>query len=439
MARSSLSTTISGVLAWEALDSRGNPTVACEVHLSGGATGSAIAPSGASTGSHEAHELRDGASRYGGKGVQRAVANVSAVLADAITGLDASDQHSIDDALRAADGTANLCRLGANAILALSLASLKAAAAAAGEPLWRFALDATQPKIELPMPMINIISGGAHAGRALDIQDVLVVPIGAEAFSQALEWVDRVRRATAAELAELGYPTALVADEGGFGPDLPSNRSALEVVTTAIERAGFSPGNDVALALDIAASQFYDERSRRYILAAEDRELSADEWARELARWCSSFPMISIEDGMAEDDWDGWAVLTKAIGSTTQIVGDDLFTTNSERLQYGISRGVANAVLVKPNQIGTVSDTHALIHAAKNAGYATVISARSGETEQSWLADLSVAWRTGQIKVGSLARSERTAKWNRLLRLEAELHDVALFAGRSGIAPLQPL
>ena len=439
MARSSLSTTISGVLAWEALDSRGNPTVACEVQLSGGATGSAIAPSGASTGAHEACELRDGASRYGGKGVQRAVANVSAVLADAITGLDASDQHSIDDALRAADGTANLCRLGANAILALSLASLKAAAAAAGEPLWRFALDATQPKIELPMPMINIISGGAHAGRALDIQDVLVVPIGAGAFSQALEWVDRVRRATAAELAELGYPTALVADEGGYGPDLPSNRSALEVVTTAIERAGFSPGNDVALALDIAASQFYDERSRRYILAAEDRKLSADEWARELAGWCSSFPVISIEDGMAEDDWDGWAVLTKAIGSTTQIVGDDLFTTNSERLQYGISRGVANAVLVKPNQIGTVSDTHALIHAAKNAGYATVISARSGETEQSWLADLSVAWRTGQIKVGSLARSERTAKWNRLLRLEAELHDVALFAGRSGIAPLQPL
>jgi enolase len=439
MARFSLSTTISGVLAWEALDSRGNPTVACEVQLSGGATGSAIAPSGASTGAHEAHELRDGASRYGGKGVQRAVANVCDVLADAITGLDASDQHSIDDALRVADGTTNLSRLGANAVLALSLASLKAAAAAAGEPLWRFAFDATQSKIELPMPMINIISGGAHAGRALDIQDVLVVPIGAEAFSQALEWVDRVRRATAAELAELGYPTALVADEGGYGPDLPSNRSALEVVTTAIERAGFSPGNDVALALDIAASQFYDERSRRYILAAEDRKLSADEWARELAGWCSSFPVISVEDGMAEDDWDGWAVVTKAIGSATQIVGDDLFTTNPERLQYGISRGVANAVLVKPNQIGTVSDTHALIHAAKSAGYATVISARSGETEQSWLADLSVAWRTGQIKVGSLARSERTAKWNRLLRLEAELQDVALFAGRSGIAPLQPL
>jgi enolase len=437
MARSSL-TTISGVLAWEALDSRGNPTVACEVQLSGGATGSAIAPSGASTGAHEACELRDGASRYGGKGVQRAVANVSAALADAITGLDASDQHGIDDALRAADGTTNLCRLGANAVLALSLASLKAAAAAAREPLWRFALDATQP-IELPMPMINIISGGAHAGRALDIQDVLVMPIGAEAFSQALEWVDRVRRATAAELAELGYPTALVADEGGYGPDLPSNRSALEVVTTAIQRAGFRPGNDIALALDIAATQFYDERSQRYILAAEDRKLSADEWARELAGWCSSFPVISIEDAMAEDDWDGWEVVTKAIGSTTQIVGDDLFTTNSERLQHGISRGVANAVLVKPNQIGTVSDTHALIYAAKSAGYATVISARSGETEQSWLADLSVAWRTRQIKVGSLARSERTAKWNRLLRLEAELQDGAVFAGRSGIAPLQPL
>jgi enolase len=439
MARSSLSTTISGVLAWEALDSRGNPTVACEVQLSGGATGSAIAPSGASTGAHEAHELRDGGSRYGGKGVQRAVANVCDVLADAIAGLDASDQFSIDDALRAADGTTNLSRLGANAVLALSLASLKAAAAAAREPLWRFALDATQPKIELPMPMINIISGGAHAGRALDIQDVLAVPIGAEAFSQALEWVDRVRRATAAELAELGYPTALVADEGGYGPDLPSNRSALEVVTTAIQRAGFRPGNDIALALDIAATQFYDERSQRYILAAEDRKLSADEWALELAGWCSSFPVISIEDAMAEDDWDGWAVVTKAIGSATQIVGDDLFTTNSERLQHGISRGVANAVLVKPNQIGTVSDTHALIHAAKSAGYATVISARSGDAEQSWLADLSVAWRTGQIKVGSLARSERTAKWNRLLRLEAELQDVALFAGRSGIAPLQPL
>jgi enolase len=432
-------TTVSGVLAWEALDSRGNPTVACEVELSGGATGWAMTPSGASTGAHEAHELRDGESRYGGKGVQRAVANVSTVLADAITGLDASDQRSIDEALRAADGTTNLCRLGANAVLALSLASLKAAAAAAREPLWRFALDATQPKIELPMPMINIISGGAHAGRALDIQDVLVVPIGAEAFSQALEWVDRVRRATAAELAELGYPTALVADEGGYGPDLPSNRGALEVVTTAIQRAGFSPGDDIGVALDVAATQFYDERSQRYILAAEDRKLSTAEWAGELADWCSNFPLISIEDAMAEDDWDGWAVVTKVIGSNIQVVGDDLFTTNVERLQHGISRGVANAVLVKPNQIGTVSDTHALIHAAKSAGYATVLSARSGETEQSWLADLSVAWRTGQIKVGSLARSERTAKWNRLLRLEAELPDAALFAGRSGIAPLQPL
>jgi enolase 1/2/3 len=434
-----MSTTISAVLAWEALDSRGTPTVGCEVRLNGGATGSAMAPSGASTGTHEAHELRDGENRYGGKGVQRAVANVSDVLADAITGLDVSDQQSIDDALRAADGTTNLARLGANAILALSVACLKAAAAAAGEPLWRYALDTTHASVELPMPMINILSGGAHAGRAVDIQDVLVVPIGATTFSQALEWVDRVRRATAAELAEWGYSTALVADEGGYGPDLPTNRSALQVVTTAIERSGFSPGNDVGLALDIAATQFYDERSRRYILAAEDRKLTANEWARELAGWCLSFPVISIEDAMAEDDWDGWLDVTKAIGPTIQIVGDDLVTTNVERLRHAINRGVANAVLVKPNQIGTISDAHELIRAARSSSYATVLSARSGETEESWLADLSVAWRTGQIKVGSLARSERTAKWNRLLRLEAELEDVALFAGRSAIAPLRPL
>lgn len=429
-----MNSTIKTVTAWEALDSRGNPTVACRVHLEGGASAEAIAPSGASTGAHEAHELRDGGDRYAGRGVLQAVANATGPLAEAINGMDAVDQPAVDRALRDADGTAELSQLGANAILAVSIATLKAAAAAAGKPLWRYCLDETASP-ELPMPMINILSGGAHAGRAVDIQDVLVMPVGATSLGQALEWVDRVRRATASLLVERGYSVALVADEGGYGPDLPTNRAALEVVTTAIERAGFTPRDDVGLALDIAATQFYDGASQRYVLAAEDRKLSAAEWADELADWTSTFPVISVEDAMAEDDWDGWKQATTAIGAATQIIGDDLFTTNVERLQHGVSVGVANAVLVKPNQIGTISDARALIVAARDARYATVLSARSGETEESWLADLAVGWGTRQIKVGSLARSERTAKWNRLLALEAELGTSATFAGRDGIAP----
>ncbi|WP_156517503.1 phosphopyruvate hydratase [Rhodococcus sp. LB1] len=429
-----MSSTISSVLAWEALDSRGNPTVACEVRLRGGATGTAIAPSGASTGAHEAHELRDGGSRYRGKGVLRAVANVNGPLAKAVIGLDSSDQRGVDETLRATDGSGNLSKLGANAALAVSLATLKAAAAAAQQPLWRYAAADDLPA-ELPMPMINILSGGAHAGRAVDIQDVLVMPVGATSFAQALEWVDRVRWATAAHLNDLGYSTALVADEGGYGPQLPTNRAALDVVTRGIERAGFAPRTDVGIALDIAATQFFDASSQRYVLTAEDRQLTAAQWAEELAQWAEDFPVISIEDAMAEDDWEGWVEVTDQLGARTQIIGDDLFTTSVDRLQHGNKLGAANAVLVKPNQIGTVSDARALIQAANDSSYATVLSARSGETEESWLADLSVAWRTGQIKVGSLARSERTAKWNRLLQLEAELAGEATFAGRSGIAP----
>ncbi|MEU2006642.1 phosphopyruvate hydratase [Rhodococcus sp. NPDC019627] len=431
-----MSSTISSVLAWEALDSRGNPTVACEVRLRGGATGTAIAPSGASTGAHEAHELRDGGSRYRGKGVLRAVANVNGPIAKAVIGLDSCDQRGVDETLRATDGSGNLSKLGANAALAVSLATLKAAAAAAQQPLWRYAADDDRPA-ELPMPMINILSGGAHAGRAVDIQDVLVMPVGATSFAQALEWVDRVRSATAAHLHDLGYSTALIADEGGYGPQLPTNRAALDVVTRGIERAGFAPRTDVGIALDIAATQFFDASSQRYVLTAEERQLTAAQWAEELAQWAEDFPVISIEDAMAEDDWEGWVEVTDQLGARTQIIGDDLFTTSVDRLQHGNKLGAANAVLVKPNQIGTVSDARALIQAANDSSYATVLSARSGETEESWLADLSVGWRTGQIKVGSLARSERTAKWNRLLQLEAELAGEATFAGRSGIAPRQ--
>jgi enolase 1/2/3 len=428
-----VTTSISSVFAWEALDSRGNPTVACEIGLSGGGTGMAIAPSGASTGAHEVHELRDGGSRYRGKGVSKAVANVNGPLAKAIIGLDSSDQLAVDTALRAVDGSVNLSRVGANSVLAMSLATLKASAAGARQPLWRYA--AQDVEVELPLPMINILSGGAHAGKAVDIQDVLVVPVGASSFAQALEWVDRVRQATADQLEAMGYSTALIADEGGYGPQLPTNRAALEVVTLAIERAGFAPRTDIGIALDIAATQFFNAQTRTYVLSAENRRLTAAEWATELAQWVATFPVISVEDGMAEDDWDGWVELTDRLGTEIQIIGDDLFTTSVERLRHGAKLAAANAVLVKPNQIGTVSDAHALIRAANQASYATVLSARSGETEQSWLADLSVAWRTGQIKVGSLARSERTAKWNRLLRLEAELGDAANFAGRSVIAP----
>jgi enolase len=424
---------IAAVRGWEALDSRGAPTVACEVELAGGARGAATVPAGASTGTHEARELRDGGKRYGGLGVGRAVTNVSGELAGAVVGLDARDQAALDAALRAADGTPGLGRLGANAVLAVSVAGALAAAAGSGEPPWR-AVAAPGDKPLLPLPMVNVLSGGAHAGVAIDMQDFLAVPVGAASFAEALEWSWRVRASAAELVGERGLVAALVADEGGLGPALTSNREALKLLTLAIERSGLVPGEQVAIAIDVAATQFA-QPGGRYRLSVENRTIDATELAAELAGWAAHHPIVSIEDPLGEDDWDGWTQAGDRLGHL-QLLGDDLFATNPERLRRGIEAGVANAVLVKPNQIGTLSSAREVVGLAREAGYATVLSARSGETEDAWLADLAVGWRTGQIKVGSTMRSERTAKWNRLLRIEAELGDGAEFAGRAALAPL---
>jgi enolase len=424
-------TTITGLLAWEALDSRGKPTVGCEVRLDGGATGTAIVPSGASTGRHEARELRDGGERYGGNGVRRAVANVGGEIADAVRGLDTTDQAGLDRVLRDLDGTADLGRLGANAVLAVSVAAAIAGAAARRLPLHEAVADEGAEPL-LPLPMVNIISGGAHSGRSIDVQDFLAVPVGAGSFADAIEWASRVRAGTAEELLSRGLPVALVADEGGLGPLLPTNRSALDVLVAGIDRAGLRPGDDVGIAIDVAATQFLREDGW-YVLAAEDRELTSAELVEELAAWCAAYPIVSLEDALAEDDWTGWRTGTQRLAGR-QLLGDDLFVTNPERLQRGIDENVGNAVLVKPNQIGTLDTARTVVRTAHAAGYATVLSARSGETEDDWLADLAVGWRTGQIKVGSTTRSERTAKWNRLLRLEAELGDRVEYAGRAALA-----
>jgi enolase len=412
-------TPIARVLAWEALDSRGTPTVACEVRLASGASGAAIVPSGASTGRHEAHELRDGGERYGGRGVGRAVENVNGEIGPAIAGLEPA---TVDDALRGLDETRGFTRLGANATLAVSVAAALAAADDAGRPLYR--MLGSEPLI--PMPMVNILSGGAHAGRALDVQDFLAVPLGAKSFGEAIEWAWRVRTAAAEVLAERGLPTALVADEGGFGPVLASNRRALDLLGAAIDRSRLSAGTEVAIAIDVAATQFATPSG--YGLAAEQRTLSAQELLDELTSWCDSYPIVSLEDPLGEDDWDGWTAATRRLGDRVQLVGDDLFATNGDRIRVGVARGAANALLVKPNQAGTLSQAGSALTVAQEAGYATIVSARSGDTEDAWLADLAVGWRAGQIKVGSLTRSERTAKWNRLLRIEAELGDSARFA-----------
>lgn len=426
-------TVIEDIFAWEALDSRGNPTVAAEVALRCGAKGAATVPSGASTGTYEALELRDGGTRYGGKGVTAAVAAANGLLARAVRGIDAGKQELVDAALREADGTPSLSRVGSNAALAISVASALATAAAAGQPLYRAAAQESAPVI-LPMPMINIISGGAHAGRSLDIQDLLVMPVGAQSFAEAIEMAWRVRRGTAAALDARGVPTALVADEGGLGPVLSSNRAALEALYDGIERAGLTPGEDVAIAIDIAATQFYDPSTGRYRLALDNRELDAGEWIAELSQWCRNFPIVSIEDPLADQDWASWQIAATELAGI-QLLGDDLFVTDSTRLARGVEGGIANAILVKPNQTGTLTDAARVVDEARAARFATVLSARSGETEDSWLADLAVAWQARQIKVGSTMRSERTAKWNRLLRIEAELRDDAVFAGVSGLAP----
>jgi enolase len=414
---------IASVFAWEALDSRGVPTVACSVELASGARGEAVVPSGASTGRHEARELRDGGERYSGRGVRRAVANVHDELAPALVGRDASEVEANDALLRDLDGTPTLERLGANAVLAVSLALVRAAAEAEGVPLHRYLPLPGEPV--LPLPMVNIVSGGAHAGGLVDIQDVLVVPVGATSFAEAIECAARVRQATADVAEERGLSARLVADEGGLAFPLSSSRAAVELVAEGIERAGV----DAAIAVDVAASGLVADGG--YRLEAEQRTVTADELVDELASWCRDLPIVSLEDPLGEDDWDGWARATAALPGV-QLLGDDLLVTSIERLERAAAERIANAVLVKPNQIGTVSDARRLVARAHELGYATVVSARSGDTEDSWLADLAVAWRAGQIKVGSTMRSERTAKWNRLLRLEAELG--LPYVGRSALA-----
>jgi enolase len=421
---------IERVFAWEALDSRGTPTVACEVRVRGGARGTVTVPSGASTGTYEAHELRDGGARYGGRGVQQAVRHVNEVLGPAVHGHDAQDQAGLDVRLRELDGTPNLSKLGANAVLAVSVAAALAAAAAHDLPLYRWLAPDSKPL--LPLPMINILSGGAHACGAVDMQDFLVVPVGAASFAEAIEWAWRVRRATVEVAAARSLPVALVADEGGLGLPLASNLAALELLRQGIDRSGLAPCTQVAIAIDVAATQLVAPGG--YRLRAEGRELTASQLLDELATWVDTQPIVSLEDPLGDDDWVGWAEASRRLGTRVQLLGDDLFVTDLSRLERGITERIGNAVLVKPNQIGTLTSAREIVERAQVAGYATVVSARSGETEDAWLADLAVGWRAGQIKVGSLTRSERTAKWNRLLRIEAEAGDAATFAGRGALS-----
>jgi enolase len=425
--------TIQHVRGFELLDSRGNPTVAAEVLLSDGARGFAAAPSGASTGSREALELRDGdPRRYLGKGVIRAVGHVSGELATALIGRPAEDQGVLDRLMIDLDGTPTKARLGANAILAVSLALAKAAAASAGLPLYRH-LGQDRPA-RLPLPMMNIINGGAHADNNVDMQEFMILPVGAPSFREAMRWGVEVFHALKALLKGRGLSTA-VGDEGGFAPDLPSNEAAIEVILAAIGHAGFKPGSEVALGLDVASSEFH--KDGHYELASEDRRFDSAQFVDHLARWVDDYPIVTIEDGMAEGDWDGWELLTRRLGSRVQLVGDDLFVTNTEILRQGIARRAANSILIKPNQIGTLTETLAAIAMAEQAGFMSVVSHRSGETEDTTIADLSVCTAATQIKTGSLCRSDRMAKYNRLLMIEGELGAEARFAGRAAIASLR--
>ena len=418
---------IADVVAREILDSRGNPTVEVEVTLDSGASGRAAVPSGASTGAHEAVELRDGdASRFGGKGVSRAVANVEGEIFDAIGGMDASDQVRLDEILIDLDGTPNKGRLGANAILGVSLACARAAAAEYGLPLYRYVGGVFART--LPVPMMNIVNGGRHADNPIDIQEFMIQPVGAGTFAEAVRMGSEIFHALRQGLHDAGHSTN-VGDEGGFAPNLRSADEALAFIARAAERAGYRPGEDVTFALDCAASEFY--RDGAYRMEGEGKVLDAAGMADYLAALVARYPIVSIEDGCAEDDWDGWAHLTRELGEKVQLVGDDNFVTNPERLRRGIAAGVANAILVKVNQIGTLSETLETVELAHRAAYAAVMSHRSGETEDTTIADLAVATNCGQIKTGSLARSDRTAKYNQLIRIEAELGPAARYAGRT--------
>lgn len=415
------------VVGREILDSRGNPTVEVDVLLEDGAMGRAAVPSGASTGAHEAVELRDGdKSRYGGKGVLKAVDAVNGTICDALTGLRATDQVRIDALLCDLDGSANKARLGANAILGVSLATAKAAAQSLGTPLYRYVGGASARV--LPVPMMNIINGGQHADNPIDIQEFMIMPVGAESIRDAVRIGAEVFHALKQALHDAGHNTA-VGDEGGFAPNLSSTREALDFIMTSIETAGYRPGEDVYLALDCAATEYF--RNGKYDISGEGKILTAAENAAYLAALVDAYPIVSIEDGMSEDDWDGWRLLTEGIGDRCQLVGDDLFVTNTERLSRGIGAGVGNSILVKVNQIGSLTETLAAVDMAHRAGYTAVMSHRSGETEDATIADLAVATNCGQIKTGSLSRSDRLAKYNQLIRLEEDLGDSALYAGRS--------
>ncbi len=424
----SLDLVIDTILAREVLDSRGNPTVEAEVLLEGGAIGRAIVPSGASTGAHEAHELRDGNSRYMGKGVIQAVNNIEERIAPCLCGLSALDQATVDAAMQELDGSENKSNLGANSILAVSIATAKAAANGLGVPLYRY-LGGPMATL-LPVPLMNVINGGAHAPNNIDFQEFMLVPHGASTFRESLRMGTEVFHTLKSLLSDQGLSTA-VGDEGGFAPNLSSNDAAGDLLVRAIEQAGFTPGEEISLALDVASSEFFKNNSYNF----GGKSHSSHEMVNELKNLVSKFPIISIEDGLAEDDWDGWELLTKELSGKVQLVGDDLFVTNSRRLQKGISNNIANSILIKVNQIGSLTETLEAIDLATRSGFTSVISHRSGETEDTTIADLAVATRAGQIKTGSLCRSERVAKYNQLLRIEDELGSQAIFAGAIGQGP----
>ncbi len=432
-----MSSKIASVRGRQILDSRGNPTVEAEVILESGVVGRGAVPSGASTGEHEALELRDGdKSRYLGKGTMKAVHNINAGIAAAVAGMDATDQRALDQRMIEADGTPNKGILGANAILAVSMAAARAAAAAKGKPLYKYLAEYSTVKDAnlLPVPMMNILNGGAHADNSVDFQEFMVMPVGAPSFSEGLRWGVEIFHALKSVLKKRGYSTA-VGDEGGFAPNCKSNDEAIETVMEAITAAGYKPGDQVAIALDPAASEFYDKADKAYVFKKSDKSRrSSEQMVLFWKNWAKSFPIVSIEDGIAEDDWPGWEFLTRELGAKLQLVGDDLFVTNVARLELGIAQGIANSILIKLNQIGSVSETIAAIEMARKAGYSSIASHRSGETEDTFIADLAVGTCAGQIKTGSASRTDRIAKYNQLLRIEEELGAAARFPGRSALS-----
>ena len=421
------------IVGREILDSRGNPTIECDVLLESGVMGRAAVPSGASTGSREAIELRDGdKSRYLGKGVLNAVQNINTEISEAVLGLDAAEQAFLDKTLIDLDGTDNKSRLGANAMLAVSMAVARAAAEESGLPLYRY--FGGMGGVQLPVPMMNVINGGAHANNNLDLQELMIIPVGAPTFREAVRWGAEVFHALKKIIHDKGMSTA-VGDEGGFAPSVESHEAAIQLILQAVEKAGYRAGDQIALGLDCAASEFY--KDGKYHLEGEGLVLTAEQWTDMLATWCDKYPIISIEDGMHEGDWAGWAHLTERLGKKVQLVGDDLFVTNTKILKEGIDKGIANSILIKINQIGTLTETFAAIEMAKRAGYTAVISHRSGETEDSTIADIAVGLNAGQIKTGSMSRSDRIAKYNQLLRIEEDLGEIAVYPGRAAFYNLR--